>query len=70
MGLLGNDPDEWFAGHTDGDLSTDEIEKLIEKRNAAKKAGDYAAADAVRDQLLESGVSIQDGRDGTSWRRS
>lgn len=70
MGLLGNDPDEWFAGHGDGDLSADDIEALIEKRNAGKAAGDYEAADAIRDQLSDAGVTIQDGRDGTSWRRS
>jgi cysteinyl-tRNA synthetase len=70
MGLLGTDPDEWFAGHVDGDLSADDIEALIEKRNAAKAASDYEAADAIRDQLSDAGVTIQDGRDGTSWRRS
>jgi cysteinyl-tRNA synthetase len=70
MGLLGNDPDEWFAGHDGGDLSADDIEALIEKRNAAKAASDYEAADAIRDQLSDAGVTIQDGRDGTSWRRS
>jgi cysteinyl-tRNA synthetase len=70
MGLLGSDPDEWFAGHVEGDLSTDEIEALIEQRNTAKAAGDYAAADAVREQLSEAGVTIQDSREGTSWRRA
>ena len=70
MGLLGNDPDDWFAGHVKGELSAEGIEALIEKRNAAKSAGDYAAADAIRDQLSEDGITIQDGRDGTSWRRS
>ena len=70
MGLLGSDPDEWFAGHTEGDLSSDDIEALIEKRNMAKAARDFEAADAIRDQLSDAGVTIQDGRDGTSWRRS
>jgi len=70
MGLLGNDPDDWFAGHVEGDISSDEIEALIEKRNAAKKARDYSAADAFRDQLSAAGVSIQDSREGTTWRRS
>jgi cysteinyl-tRNA synthetase len=69
-GLLGNDPDDWFAGHVEGDISSDEIEVLIEKRNAAKKARDYSAADAFRDQLSAAGVSIQDSREGTTWRRS
>jgi cysteinyl-tRNA synthetase len=70
MGLLGTDPEAWFSGHGEGDLSADEIEALIEQRNAAKANRDFEAADAVRDQLSDAGVTIQDGRDGTSWRRS
>jgi cysteinyl-tRNA synthetase len=70
MGLLGNDPDEWFAGHTEGGLSSEDIDALIEKRIAAKAARDFETADAIRDQLSDAGVTIQDGRDGTSWRRS
>jgi len=70
MGLLGSDPDAWFAGHVEGELSPEEIEGLIEKRNAAKVAGDYAAADAIRDELAGHNISIQDGREGTTWRRS
>jgi cysteinyl-tRNA synthetase len=69
MGLLGSDPEEWFAGHAGGDLTAEEIETLIEKRNAAKAARDFESADAIRDQLVEAGITIQDGRDGTSWRR-
>ena len=70
IGLLGSDPDEWFAGHVEGDLSSDDIDSLIEKRNTAKAARDFETADAIRDQLSEACVTIQDGRDGTSWRRS
>jgi len=70
MGLLRSDPDTWFEGHVEGGLSAEEIETLIEKRNAAKAARDFEAADAIRNQLSESGVTIQDGREGTTWRRS
>ena len=70
LGLLGSDPEEWFAGHTEGDMDPAEIEALIEKRNAAKASRDFAAADAIRDQLSAAGITIQDGRDGTTWRRS
>jgi cysteinyl-tRNA synthetase len=70
MGLLSSDPDAWFAGHVEGECSPEEIEALIEKRNAAKAAGDYASADAIRDELAGHRISIQDGRDGTTWRRS
>lgn len=70
MGVLANDPEAWFAGHVEGALSSDKIEALIEKRNAAKKARDFETADSIRDQLLDAGVTIQDGRDGTTWRQS
>ena len=70
MGVLGSDPEAWFAGHVEGELSSDAIEALIEKRNAAKKARDFETADGIRDQLLDAGVTIQDGRDGTTWRQS
>jgi len=69
MGLLQADPDDWFAGDVAGELPADEIESLIEKRNAARAAKDFATADAVRDQLAGAGVKIEDGAGGTSWRR-
>ena len=70
MGLLQSDPDEWFEGRPDDGLSADDIDKLIEKRNAARAAKDFATADAVRDQLAKAGIRIEDGAGGTSWRRS
>jgi cysteinyl-tRNA synthetase len=70
VGLLQNDPENWFAGSGDGVLSADDIESLIGKRNEARAAKDFAAADAIRDELAARGVSIEDGPDGTRWRRS
>ena len=70
MGLLQFDPEEWFAGDADGQISAEDIEALIEKRKQAKSNRDFAAADAVRDELEAAGVSIADGRDGTTWRRA
>jgi cysteinyl-tRNA synthetase len=70
MGLLGSDPEEWFAGDSDGEISPDEIEALIAKRNEAKAERDFEAADAIRAELGERGVTIQDSREGTTWRRS
>ncbi len=69
IGLLGSDPEQWFAGHVEGEMPVAEIEALIEQRNAAKAERDFEHADAIRDQLREAGVAIQDGRDGTTWRR-
>ncbi len=70
MGLLQADPESWFAGNVDGEMTADEIETLIEQRRQAKSDRDFDAADGIRDQLAEAGVQIEDGRDGTTWRRS
>ena len=47
-----------------------EIEALIAKRLEAKKAKDWAAADAIRDQLTAMGVVIKDTKEGTTWTRA
>ncbi len=51
-------------------LSESDIEALIDERNAARAARDWAEADRIRAQLEDSGVVIEDGPEGTSWRRS
>ena len=43
---------------------------LIEKRNAARAAKDFATADALRDELAAAGIQIQDGAGGTTWRKA
>lgn len=70
MGLLGNDPEAWFAGHVEGDLAADDIESLIAQRNAARASKDFATADEIRDKLANAGVTIEDSAEGTTWRRS
>ena len=70
MGLLGSDPEAWFAGDVEGDVSSEEIEALITRRNDARANKDWAAADGFRDQLSEMGITIEDGPAGTTWRRS
>ena len=47
----------------------EEIEALIAKRLEAKRAKNWAEADAIRDQLRAMGVEIKDGKDGTTWTR-
>jgi cysteinyl-tRNA synthetase len=51
-------------------LSDEQIDTLIVKRADAKKAKDFAAADAVRKSLLEAGIILEDSPSGTRWRRS
>ena len=47
-----------------------DIEKLIEERQAARKAKDFARADAIRDELLEKGIILKDTREGVKWERA
>ncbi|MFZ1719862.1 MAG: cysteine--tRNA ligase [Candidatus Moraniibacteriota bacterium] len=53
----------------EGDSEDEEIEKLIEKRNAYRAEGNYAKADAIRDQLLAMGVKLYDEDGKTKYRR-
>lgn len=71
LGILQEDPDTWFQGQGEqGEgLSAAEIEDLIRQRNEAKKARNFAEADAVRDKLKANGILIQDTREGTRWSR-
>lgn len=47
-----------------------EVEKLIEERQAARKAKDFAKADEIRDQLLAMGIILKDTREGVKWSRA
>ena len=52
------------------DILDEDIEKLIEERQAARKAKDFARADAIRDELLEKGIILKDTREGVQWKRA
>ncbi len=52
------------------DILDEEIEKLIEERQAARKAKDFKRADAIRDELLEKGIILKDTREGVQWKRA
>ena len=70
LGLFQENPavffDQMAAASTD--VNTEEIETLVEKRAQARAAKDWAASDAIRDQLKEMGVILEDGPQGTTWR--
>lgn len=73
LGLLYRDPEEWFrAGSASAGqgIGESEIEALIQKRADARKAKDFATADAVRKELADKGVIIEDTPAGTQWKRA
>ncbi len=47
-----------------------DIEKLIEERQAARKAKNFARADEIRNQLLEKGIVLLDTREGVKWKKA
>lgn len=47
-----------------------EIEEKIAARQAARKARDFAKADAIRDELLARGIILEDTREGVKWKRA
>ena len=71
MGLLDNDPEQWFTeSASNTGLTSDEIEQRIAARIEARLRKDFAAADAVRDELQAAGIELEDGAGGTTWRRT
>ncbi|MFZ1851352.1 MAG: cysteine--tRNA ligase [Nitrosomonas sp.] len=73
LGLLQQNPQHYLQNKLlDNDstaLSETEIERLIEERITARKEKRYADADSARQQLLAKGIILEDGPQGTTWRR-
>lgn len=67
LGLLQRDPDEFLQGEVSESL---DIEGLIQARLEAKKNKNFAEADAIRKQLADAGVILEDTPQGTTWRRA
>ncbi len=69
LGIGQSDPDAWLE-RRDGDEGNDEvINRLVAARNQARRDKDFATADRIRDELAERGVVLEDGPDGTKWRK-
>ena len=71
LGILGDDPEAYLRGGVEqAGLTDDRIDQLIERRLAARRNRDWGEADRIRDELKAQGILLEDGPEGTTWRRS
>ena len=61
LGIIVDKEDEILAS---------DIEALIEERQAARKAKNFARADEIRDELLAKGIILKDTREGVQWKKA
>jgi cysteinyl-tRNA synthetase len=67
LGLLQSNPETWFKHAAGSSVDADRVEALLEERRNARAARDFARADAIRKELTDMGVVIEDGAQGTRW---
>jgi cysteinyl-tRNA synthetase len=70
LGILQEDPAIWLGYNTNNndDFDTAKLEALLQERQQARAAKDFARADVIREQLGAKGVQADDGPEGTTWR--
>ena len=69
LGLLQQTPAAWFARGASGDDDA-RIQSLVDERAAAKHARDFTRADAIRQQLADDGILLEDTAQGVRWKRA
>ena len=72
LGILQSEPEAWFTQALSSAASApsaEEIEDLIQERLTAREQRDFARADEIRTLLDTQGVVLEDGPEGTTWRR-
>lgn len=70
IGILQDAPEKWLGFVDSDDEDAGRIEGLLEERQKAKADKNFARADEIREQLQAEGIQIEDGPNGTTWRRA
>ena len=70
LGILENDPKEWLGYSQQNIENSEEIERLINERNEARRNKNFNLADTIRDTLKEKGIEIEDKDKVTVWRKT
>lgn len=72
LGILQQDPSVWLQGNSLEDSSgfdSDAIQSMINRRIEAKKDKNFGLADSIRDELDQAGIVLEDGPNGTTWKK-
>jgi cysteinyl-tRNA synthetase len=70
LGLLERRAEDFLRGGLPDGWTAERIDGLISARGAAKKSKNFAEADRLRKELLDAGIVLEDGPQGTTWRRA
>jgi cysteinyl-tRNA synthetase len=72
LGILQSDPEQYLQGQIGAveGFSNERIADLIQQRLEAKRAKNWPEADRIRDELAQAGILLEDGPQGTTWRRA
>ena len=72
LGILQDDPEAYLRGSApaeQGGLTDDAINAMLQARIDARAAKNWSEADRIRDELQAAGIILEDGPQGTTWRR-
>jgi cysteinyl-tRNA synthetase len=72
LGLLQQDPQVFFQGSgyaDDSRFTPERVEQMIQQRLIARTKKNYSEADRIRKELLDASIVLEDGPQGTTWRR-